>query len=35
MAGGGTVTDLIFVTCEALALVILFHLAAGQRPGSV
>lgn len=21
--------------CEALALVILFHLAAGQRPGSV
>lgn len=28
-------TSLIPTICEALALVILFHLAAGQRPGSV
>ena len=28
-------TSLIPATCEALALVILFYIAAGQRPGSV
>lgn len=28
-------TSLIPTLCEALALVFLFHLAAGQRPGSV
>lgn len=35
MAGDSGVTDLLPKFCEALALVILFHLAAGQRPGSV